>query len=191
MPLRFMNVSGLASTTSLPEIRVVAVSARQRRLFTVTPPCSASRSMARKPALWGVNWYSMPGFPRPTTRAGPFLSPSTSSAKLRARSLLSALFRSRVRSLGLALLGHFRLRWSCCRHRVHRRRHFFLDRHHVGYGCVLIGNELELATTRQVGYADGAIQCQATHVHVNMAGNITRQALDFNLAQHLVENATL
>src|SRR5277367_3748569 len=146
MPLRFINVSGLASTTSLPAIRVVAVRARQRRLFTVTPPCSASRSIARKPALWGVNWYSIPGFPRPTTRAGPFLSPSTSSVKLRARSLLSALFRSRVRGLGLALLGHFRLRRSCCRHRVHHRCNFFLDRHHVGYSCGLIGNELDRAT---------------------------------------------
>src|ERR1700751_153406 len=139
MPLRFMNVSGFASTTSLPAIRVVAVSARQRRLFTVTPPCSASRSIARNPALWGVNWYSIPGFPRPTTRAGPFLSPPTSSAKLRARSLLSALFRSRIRSLGLALLGHFRFRRGCCDHCVHGRCHFFLDRHHVGYGCILIG----------------------------------------------------
>src|SRR3984885_1469719 len=148
MPLRFMNVSGLASTTSLPAMRVVAVSARQRRLFTITPPCSANRSIARKPALWGVNWYSIPGFPKPTTRAGPFLSPSTSSAKLRARSLLPALFRRRVRCLGLALLGNFRLRRSRHHHGVHRRRNFFLNRHHVGYRCGLIGNELELATTR-------------------------------------------
>ncbi len=35
------------------------------------PVCSASRSIARKPALCGVNWYSIPGFPRPTTRNGP------------------------------------------------------------------------------------------------------------------------
>ena len=51
---------------------------------TATPPCSASRSMARKPALCGVNWYSMPGFPRPTTRAGPFRSlrpPSSPSSE--------------------------------------------------------------------------------------------------------------
>src|SRR3981189_488093 len=131
MPLRFMNVSGFASTTSLPAIRVVAVSARPRRLFTFTPPCPASRSIARKPALWGVNWYSIPGFPRPTTRAGPFLSPSTSSANLRARSVLPALFRRRLRGLGLALLGSFRFCRSRSHHRVHDRRHFFLDRHHV------------------------------------------------------------
>src|ERR1700722_18238726 len=128
MPLRFMYVSGLARTTSLPAIRVVAVSARQRRFATATPRCSASRSIARKPALWGVNWYSMPGFPRPTTSAGPFFSAS----KLSAWSLLPPLLRGRIRSLDLALFGHFRFRRSRGNNGIDRRRHLFLDRHHVG-----------------------------------------------------------
>src|ERR1700722_20482472 len=126
-------------------MRVVAVSARQRRLFTATPPCSASRAIARKPTFWGVNLYSIPGFPRPTTTAGPFRSSSTSSAKLRAWSLLPALFSSRIRGLDLALLRHFRLRRSCRDHRIHCRCHFFLHCHHVSHGCSLIGDVFELA----------------------------------------------
>src|ERR1700722_14927928 len=177
MPLRFMYVSGLARTTSLPAIRVVAVSARQRRFATVNPPCSASRSMARKPALWGVNWYSMPGFPRPTISAGPFLSPSKLSAWL----LLPTLIRRCVRSLDLALLGNFGFRRGGGNNRIHRRGNFFLDRHHVRHGSVLIGNELKLARTRQISHANRGVQCEAADIQVNMAGNIAWQALDLNL----------
>src|SRR6202041_3103327 len=114
----------------------------------------------------------------------------TSSAKLRAWSLLSALFRSRIRSLDLALLGNFRLRWSSRDHRIHGWRHFFLDRHHVSYSCTLVGNEFEVAV-RQIGHPDRTVQSQAGDIQVNMARDIARQALDLNLAQHLVENAAL
>src|SRR5580698_8657565 len=193
MPLRFMYVSGLAKTTSLPAMRVVAVSARQRRLATATPPCSASRSMARKPALCGVNWYSMPGFPRPTTRAGPFRSWFTapsSAAKLR-RLLLGALFGGRLRSVRLALLCNLRFHRSRSSHRIHCWCNLFLDRHHVSYGRALVGDELELADSRQIGYAEGAIQSETADIQIDMAGNISREALDLNFTQHLVENAAL
>src|SRR5580698_6034255 len=197
MPLRFMYVSGLAKTTSLPAMRVVAVSARQRRLATATPPCSASRSMARKPALCGVNWYSIPGFPRPTTRAGPFRSRSfsrpgtpSSAVKLR-RLLLGALFGGRLRSVRLALLCNLRFRRSRSSHRIHCRCNLFLDRHHVSYGRALVGDELELADSRQIGYAEGAIQPETADIQIDMAGNISREALDLNFTQHLVENAAL
>src|SRR3984885_155469 len=193
MPLRFMYVSGLANTTSLPAMRVVAVNARQRRLLTPTRPCSASRSMARKPTLCGVNWYSIPGFPRPTTRAGPFCSRTSSapSSAVKLRTLLlGALFGGRLRSVRLALLGHFGFRWSGSNDRINRRCNLFLDRHYVSYGCALVGDELELAV-RQIGHSDGTVQAKTADIQVNMAGDIAGQALDLNLAQYLVENAAL
>ena len=50
-PLRFMKVSGLASRTSCPAKVVRAVSARPRRLLTLTPQTSARRSIAQKPGV--------------------------------------------------------------------------------------------------------------------------------------------
>src|ERR1700722_18582687 len=196
MPLRFMYVSGLANTTSLPAMRVLAVNARQRRLVTPTPPCSASRSMARKPTLCGVNWYSMPGLPSPTTRARPLCTwassrtrAPSSAVKLRTL-LLGALFGGRLRSVRLALLGHFWFRRSRSNDRIDRRCNLLLNRHYVCYSCALIGDELELAV-RQIGHADGTVQPETAHIQVNMAGDIARQALDLHLAQYLVENAAL
>src|ERR1700691_3468931 len=186
MPLRFMYLSGLAKTTSLPAMRGVAVNARQRRLVTPKPPCFASRSMARKPTLCGVNWYSIPVFPRPTTRAGPFCSRTSSapSSAVKLRTLLlGALFGGRLRSVRLALLGHFGFRRSRSNHRIDHRCNFFLDRHHVSHSRALVGDELELATARQIGHADRTIQSKTADIQVNMAGNISWQALDFNLAQ--------
>ena len=60
-----------------PPMRPRAVCARQWRLFTRTPHCSAIRSTARKPMLCGVNWYSMPGLPSPTIS----FTPPTSSSR--------------------------------------------------------------------------------------------------------------
>ena len=43
----------------------------------------------------------------------------------------------------------------------------------------------------QIGYAQYLSKDQLTDVRIEAAGNITRQALDFNFTQHLVQNAAL
>src|SRR6266568_625931 len=65
-PLRFMNVCGLAKSTSCPASRPRPTSALASGRSTRIEPRFASSSTARNPRLCGVHWYSGPGFPSPT-----------------------------------------------------------------------------------------------------------------------------
>src|SRR5271168_4255956 len=61
-----MKVSGFAKTTGSPAIVVRAVSERHWRFLTSIPRPLAIRSIVKNPRLCGVNWYSIPGLPKPT-----------------------------------------------------------------------------------------------------------------------------
>src|ERR1700688_2475290 len=52
--------------TCSPAIVARAVSARHWRFLTSIPRSLAIRSIAKNPRLCGVNWYSIPGLPKPT-----------------------------------------------------------------------------------------------------------------------------
>src|SRR6266566_1208152 len=66
-PLRFMNVSGLASTTSRDRHRPASASTPRGAASHDTPCRLASRSTAANPTLCRVPSYFAPGFPKPTT----------------------------------------------------------------------------------------------------------------------------
>jgi len=56
----------LASRTSSFPILVLPVSALQCRLSIIYAALLGNPVNGKKPILWGVNWYSIPGFPNPT-----------------------------------------------------------------------------------------------------------------------------
>src|SRR6185503_4579222 len=76
-PLKFMNVSGFASTTGSSPIVALAVNARQFRFRTSTFRSSASWSIVKKPRLWGVHSYCGPGLPSPTISFTPLAQNSS------------------------------------------------------------------------------------------------------------------
>ena len=63
--------------------------------------------------------------------------------------------------------------------------------------CELVQNwqsfhqKLQLVRVRQVGHAQHSAESHVRYVHVNAAWNVSRQALNFNFTQHLVEDAAL
>ena len=58
-------------------------------------------------------------------------------------------------------------------------------------GLVFIGKELELVAVRQIDHAQHLAENQFADVDVDVARNVSGQALDFDLAQHLLEDAAL
>src|SRR2546430_17301309 len=132
------------------------------------------RSMTRKPMLWGVNWYSMPGLPSPTISFTPssnllysaefcwwtkdppavllpFLLPGFFGLRGFLGSRLCAFLSL---DFLLALLDDFGL----CRHgaslgsnRFRRRSDFLLHRDHVSHGLIRIAEEFQSFAMRQIG----------------------------------------
>src|SRR5437879_8581846 len=180
-----------------------AVIARQFRFLTSTPHCWARRSMVRNPKLCGVNWYSIPGLPRPTisfTRVSSWLL-AASYQRLFLLFLLRLLGLLRCSFLGtfafdflLALLddlGLGRSDGSLDSGGFRCRRHFFLDRYDVYHGLVRVRKELQFFSMRQVRHAQHLAEYQSGALGVDVARDIAGQALDFDLAQHLLQNAAL
>src|SRR6202035_5374056 len=122
-----------------------AVSARHWRFLPSIPRPLAIRSMVKNPRLWGVNWYSIPGLPKPTISFTRISSqPSALSPQLKAS---ASLFLFLLLSLGLGLtlaltppgrflpvnflltlLDHFGFRRCACfrSHCLRCGNHFFL-----------------------------------------------------------------
>src|SRR5260370_18061846 len=94
----------------------------------------------------------------------------------------------------LALLDAFRLGRSCRRfacHRVSRRNFFFLHGDDVRDWLIRIGKKLDLGIYRQVRHAQHHAEYQFGDVQFNRIGNVAGQALDFDFAPDLLQDATL
>ena len=61
----------------------------------------------------------------------------------------------------------------------------------MGHRLGLVGDELDFGIARQIGDAQTLSEPQRSNVQLNGVGNIRRQALNRNLAQHLFEDAAL
>src|SRR6185312_6203382 len=72
-----------------------------------------------------------------------------------------------------------------------RRGNLFTDGHDVGHRTILGGKNFYLVGVRQIAHAQHAVQMQLRHIHVDVAGNVGGQALDFDFALYLVEDAAL
>src|SRR3981189_1786374 len=83
-------------------------------------------------------------------------------------------------SICLALLRNLWLRRSDD-HFLHRSN-LFLDNRDMGYGRVLIAQELNASRVRQIGDVDNAVQLKIRNIDVQVARNIARQTLDLDLA---------
>src|ERR1700733_11566702 len=107
--------------------------------------------------------------------------------------LLRALLRGRssIRRVRLTLLHHLGLGRGRSSKSIDRRRRFFLDRDHVTHGRIFVAQELQLVAMRQIGNAQHIAKREVRDIDDDVAGNIAWQALDFDFAQHLVENAAL
>ena len=105
VPLRFINVCGLASITVVPVDLAHPTSAFESFRVTRMPLRSASRSTARNPRLCGVSAYSSPGLPKPDHSSRRMLAGLTSCV------WLLRLFFSAGAAVFflLALLDHFGL----------------------------------------------------------------------------------
>src|SRR5579862_7660312 len=112
---------------------------------------------------------------------------------LRFLGLLGGRFRAFLTSFLLALLDNLGLgsdsSFGCnCFRRGHN---FFL---HRDYGCnwlVRIGQELKLVPMRKFRYTQHLAEDQFAYIRLDECGNIAWQALDFDFAKNLLENAAL
>ena len=57
------------------------------------------------------------------------------------------------------------------------------------HGRILGIEVLDLVRVGQIADAQHAVHLQVADIHIDVAGNVGGQALDFDFAQHLVENA--
>ena len=81
---------------------------------------------------------------------------------------------------------------ACCRSTFrHFRRcnHFLADVDDVRHGGIFRGHVFDLVRVGQAAYADHLVHAQLAHIHIDVTGNVRRQALDLNFAQHLIENS--
>src|ERR1700733_9864707 len=95
--------------------------------------------------------------------------------------------------LGLALLDDFGLGRSCARFGsgcVRRSDNFFLHRSDVSDRLIGLADEFELLIFRQVGYAQHFAESEFADVDIDVAWDVAGQALDFNFAQNVFEDAT-
>src|ERR1700691_5273528 len=202
-----MYASGLASITGSPAIVTRAVSARHWRFLTSIPSPLAIRSIVKKPRLCGVNWYSIPGLPKPTisftlissqpSAISRQLKPTVNSQQLFLIFLLGLLSLLGLRltfgiALGLftlgillALLNDFGFSRGCRRVRHHfgSRNHFLFHRGDVRDHLVLFGQELQLFIVRNVLHAHFDVKHQVADIHFDVFRNIRRKTLNLNLAQ--------
>src|SRR5579872_229654 len=136
----------------------------------------------------------MPGLPRPIISFTP-RNPSAYRLPLPLLLLLSLCISSRssALSLDLALLRNFglsRCRRSSSRSLI-RSRLLFANRGNVSHGQALIREELERTGMRQVGDVDRTIDLEPGNIDVQMARNVRRKALNFDLAQNMLQDAAL
>ena len=61
----------------------------------------------------------------------------------------------------------------------------------VSDGRIFRGQILDLVGVGQAADAQHLVHPQLAHIHIDVAGNVRGQALDFDFAQHLVQNAAL
>src|ERR1039458_9221423 len=185
-----------------------AVSARHWRFLTSIPRPLAIRSIVKNPRLCGVNWYSIPGLPKPTisfTRIrSSLLAHSSHLFFLFLLGLLGlgfglglafnlALGLAFTLGLLLALLNDFGFSRSCrrLRHRLRSRNHFFLHRGHVRDHLVLVGQKLQLFVVREVFHPHFDTEYKVADVQFDGLRNIRRKALNLDLTQQLLEDAAL
>src|SRR3984957_720324 len=207
----FMWVSGFARTTGSPAKVARAVSARHWRFLTSIPSPLAIRSIVKNPRLCGVNWYSIPGLPKPTISLTLIGSqPSALSRRLKPTARGQKLFLvfllglfGLCLALGIAfalsftlgilltLLNDFRFCRSRrrIRHCFRSRNHFFLDGGDMGDHLVLVSQELQLRIVRQIFHAHFDAEYQVTDIDFNVLRNIRGQTLNLDLAHELFENA--
>src|SRR5690348_1137080 len=105
-------------------------------------------------------------------------------------SSLGALFLN----LLLALLNNFGLGGSSSsfgRGHFRSRRHFFLHGNDVRHRLIGVAEELEVAAVLQVGDTQHFAEHQLSNISFDGTGNVFRQALQFDLARHLLQNSAL
>ena len=61
----------------------------------------------------------------------------------------------------------------------------------MGNGLVLVGDELDLVVVRQIGHANRLAEFQLADIGFDASRNVGGQALDLDLAHHLLEDAAL
>src|SRR5208282_156078 len=217
IPLRFMYVCGLASATSCSPMRPLPTYDLASGRSTRMPARSATRSITRKPRLWGVQAYSNPGFPSPTmSHMRHSEVPAGLYAERRGRPggpllLLLLLFRffRLFRLFGfLGLLGRGRALFSLFfllallddlgfgrrdRHGRFRSDFFFLLRGHDvrDHGARLADQLHLLRVERQVGEPQRFAQGHLRDVHPEVIRNVAGKAFDLHLARHDLEHAAL
>ena len=181
--------------------------ARQRRFCTTTPSCWAMRSMAMNPALCGVHRYSETGIAEPHNqeRARPAQLPISASLPPRLTSSLrpraSCPPQPRRSSLPfLATSGSAGVPAApgaaaapAARTSTTSGVATTSSRIETTWATVASSGVqvLDLVGVGQTADAHHLVHSQFAHIHIDVAGNVRRQALDFHFAQHLVQDAAL
>src|SRR5438128_2713273 len=88
-------------------------------------------------------------------------------------------------------LGFCRYGGSFGSHGFRCRRRLLFHTDDVRHTLVLVREHLEFVTVRQVCDPQHLAEDQLCNVRLDQSRNVAGQALDFNLAQHLLQNATL
>ena len=143
--------------------------------------------------------------PNPTTRKGPgneLCNPPDSLASAKGYFFASGFFAAAAGAFApvagaasasvlpfLATSGSPVVAAAAARFDVGSGRHFFTNRDDVGHCRVFCIQELDGTGVGQILYAQRGPKFQVADVYVDVAGNISWQALDLDFTQYLVQNS--